>query len=273
MEPVSADLSVDLALRVYPDRRPGNLEIAGIHKGLVLVRGGIELVEEGAGFGLPIGKFKDKTLFPGYATLRTIQLKPYPIIEKTYEMNTISVKSLGRARISDALYHPAHKVFSALYLSLNGLRPAFDRVMALRHAVGVRTNFRVTEPRGRISVCYTIRSNVIEVEAKTELKDGCEELIMLNEQGASTFRMCKEANSTLIDNEIGAWVRMDVGEATLSTLDERLSFTVIKPVGAGFWRGREKVRGRLSWAGLNLSFDVHDTVRYKIRISQQNTSA
>jgi hypothetical protein len=271
--PVTVDLSGDLALRAYPDRRPGNLEIAGIHKALILIRGHVELVEEGAGFGLPIAIFSDKTLFPGSASMKTIQMKPYPIIEKTYEMDTISVKSLGGTRVSDALYHPAHRVFSALYLSLGGLKPAFDKVMELRDAAGVRTSFRVTEPRGRVNVRYMIRPDAVEVEAKSELDEGCEELIMLNEQGASTFRVCREASLTLIDDEIGAWGRMDAGEATLSTLDGGLSFSVVRPMGAGFWRGRERVRGRLSWAGLSLTFGARDSVKYTIRVDQQRPTA
>ncbi len=273
IEPVTVDLFGDLALRAYPDRRPENLEIAGIHKALILVRGGVELVEEGAGFGLPIAIFMDKTLFPGSATLKTIQLKPYLIIEKTYEMDTVSVKSLAGARISDALYHPAHKVFSALYLSLGGLRHTFDKVMELRDAAGVKTTFRATEPRGRVNVRYTIRPDSVEVEAKSELDEGCGELIMLNEQGASTFRVCREADSTLIDDEIGAWGRIEASDATLSTLDGGLSFTVVRPVGAGFWRGRERVRRRLSWAGLSLSFGAFDSINYTIRVFQRRSTA
>ena len=57
MEPMTVDLHGGLSIRVYPDRRPGNLEIAGIQKGLILLDGGLELVEEGAGFGLPIALF------------------------------------------------------------------------------------------------------------------------------------------------------------------------------------------------------------------------
>ena len=266
MEPVTVDLPGGLALRVYPDRRPGNLEIAGIHKALVLLRYGVELLEEGAGFGLPIAIFRDKTLFPGSATLRIIQLEPFPIIEKSYQMDTISVKTLGGTRISDALYHPIHKVFSTLYLTLGGLRPAFDKAIELRDVARVKTSFQVTESRGRVNVRYTIHPGLVEVEARAEMCEGCEELIMLNEQGASTFRVCKEGNSTLIDNEIGVWCKMDASEATLSSLDGRLSFTVIRPTDTVFRRGRESVRGRLSWAGLSLSFGTRVPIKYMIRI-------
>jgi hypothetical protein len=266
IKPITVDLSSGLALRVYPDRRPGNLEIAGIHKALILLRCGVELLEEGAGFGLPIAIFRDKTLFPGSATLRTIQLEPYPIIEKSYKMDTISVKTLRGTRISDALYHPAHKIFSIIYFTLGSLRPAFDKVIELRDTAGVKTSFQKTESRGRVNVCYSIHQGLIEVEARAEMNDGCKELIMLNEQGASTFRVCKEGNSTLIDDEIGAWCKMDALEATFSSLNGELSFTVIRPTDTVFRRGRESVRGRLSWAGLSLSFGTRDPIKYTIKI-------
>jgi hypothetical protein len=271
-EPVTVDLADGLALRIYADRRPGNLELAGVHKALILVRGGVELVEEGAGFGLPIARYRDKTLFPGSATLKMIQEEPYPVIEKTYELDTISVKSLGGSRISDTLYHPAHRIFNILYLSLNTLRPAFDKIMEFRNLAGMRTNFLPTTSRGRVRILYTIYPEEIQIEAYAELGDGCEELILLNEQGASTFRRYDDAHSMLIDDKMGAWDKVDVAEATFSTLDGELSFTVFRPSGAVFWRGRERVRGRLSWAGLTLSFSISDTICYKIKIGQRTHS-
>ena len=47
---------------------------------------------------------------------------------------------------------------------------------------------------------------------------------------------------------------MENPEATLSSSDERISFTVERPTDAVFRRGRESVRGRLSWAGFSLGF-------------------
>jgi hypothetical protein len=265
-EPITIGLSNGFALRLYSDRRPGNLELAGIHKALILVKGGVELVEEGSGFGLPIARFRDKTLFPGSATLRMIQSDPYPIIEKRYELDTVSVKSLGKSKISDAIYHPAHRIFSILYLSLNNLRPFFDKIMELRNMVGVRTSFIVTQPRGQVRVLYSVHKDEIGIDVSMELGEGCEELMLLNEQGALTFRRYDDLCSTLIDDEMGAWEKINAEKATLSTLDGGLSFTVVKPLGAGFWRGREMVRGRLSWAGLTLSFRSHDPISYKVKI-------
>ena len=214
------------ALRVYPDKRPRNLEITGIHKALILVSDGVELVEEGAGFGLPIARFHDKTFFPGSALLSLIDEGPPTVIEKTYIMNTISVKQISGSRISDTLYHPVHRAFTHLYLSLGRLRFAFDAVMELRNIVGVRTSFETAKPRGSVAVRYTLHPDIVEIEANSKLETSCEELVFLNEQGASIFRRYSDVNeSELIDERMGAWDRIEAGEATLSDLENKLSFS------------------------------------------------
>ena len=65
-----------LALRVYVDNMPTNFEISDIHKGLILLESGKELIEEGAGFGLPVAKYGDKSIFPGSAYIEIID-EPY----------------------------------------------------------------------------------------------------------------------------------------------------------------------------------------------------
>lgn len=232
----------------------------------MLLRGGVEVVEEGAGFGLPIAKYADKTLFPGSATLKIIEGTP-PVAVKTYQMDTISIKSLGKSRISDRIYQPVHKAFARVYLSIDAMRPVFDTLIGLRDTAGLRTSFVATRPRGEVKVRYTFYPDHIEIEAIPRLGEGCEELIMLNEQGASTFRIYSGEGRTLVDREMGAWDGIDAGEATLSDLEGDVAFTVMRPKNAGFWRGRESVKGRLSWAGLALSFIDPGEIRYTVKLS------
>ena len=63
----TVSLGSNLALRIYPDSRPHNLETAQLQKGLVLMVNGKEVVEEGIGFGVPVVIFSDKTYFSSSA--------------------------------------------------------------------------------------------------------------------------------------------------------------------------------------------------------------
>jgi hypothetical protein len=263
----------DLDVRIYPDKRPGNLEIAHLHKGLILVQSGVELVEEGAGFGVPVARFKDKTYFSGSATLTLLKENPTPVIQKSYVLDTVSVRSLrGGMRISDSLYHPLHRAFTRAYLSRPSLRSLFNKVMETRIAVGVTTKFVKTESRGVVDIRFTLREDLIEVEVVTnKIKSDCEELVILNEQGASTFRRYRDDGGLdLFDEAIGAWDKIDAPKGTLSDVKGKLSFSIEKLSGSpAMYRGREKLRDRLSWTGIALSLKPGSSAKYVIRLQQE----
>jgi hypothetical protein len=269
-EPYTYRMGWDLDVRIYPDKRPRNLEIAYLHKGLILIISGVELVEEGSGFGVPVARFKDKTFFSSSATLTLIDEGPPPIIQKSYILDTVSVKSLrGRTRISDALYHPLDRAFTRAYLSRPSLRPIFNKVIETRKAVGVATRFVKVAPRGVVDICFTLREGLIEIEADLDkISTGCEELVILNEQGASIFRRYRdEGGLDLLDDAIGAWDKIDSPEGTLSDLKGKLSFSIKKPSNSPvMYRGREKVRDRFSWTGIALSFKPGGSTNYFIRL-------
>jgi hypothetical protein len=136
--------------------------------------------------------------------------------------------------------------------------------------VGLRTSFEATTPRGKVDIVYTFHQDYVEINVRPNLDQDFKELIILNEQGASTFRRYVDCSKELIDRSMGAWDRIDFNEATLSDLSGELSFTVERPNGAGFWRGRESVRGKLSWAGLALSFKNTEKIRYILRIKSND---
>lgn len=258
-------LRKDLALRVYADNRPSNYEIADIQKGLILVYSGNELIEEGAGFGLPVAKYQDKSIFPGSAYTEIIDNPPYVIIEKTYEMNSVSIKNLKNyGRISDILYHPFHQTFTKLYLNFEILRPFFDWILENRTRVGIETIFKRVESRGSVKISYIIGMDEINIKVNPALDKGCKELILLNEQGASTFRKYSDNRNVLMDKKIGAWQPVQGHSATFSNLHGSLSFSITKPNKAGFYRGREFIKYRFSWSGLALSFKEYNETEYKI---------
>ena len=273
VEPYTYRAGGNLELRIYSDERPGNLEIASLQKGLILCQSGIELVEEGSGFGVPVARFRDKTYFSGSATLTLLDEGPPQIIQKSYLLDTISLKNLrGGVRITDALYHPLHRAFTRVYLSKPSFRSIFNKVMETRIAMGITTKFVKVAPRGVVDIRFTLREGLIEVEVITnKISTGCEELVILNEQGASTFRRYRDDGGLdLLDDSIGAWDKIDSSKGTLSDVKGKLSFSIEKLSNStAMYRGREKVRDRLSWTGIALSLKPDNSVKYMIRLQQE----
>ncbi len=66
-KPITLNLTDRLSVRIYKDCRPNCLETGALQKGLVLLLDGVELIEEGVGFGVPVVKYEDKTFFSSKA--------------------------------------------------------------------------------------------------------------------------------------------------------------------------------------------------------------
>lgn len=75
MVPLTLKVNDRICVRLYEDSRPCFLEVAPLQKGLVLLFDGKELVEEGMGFGAPVVKFKDKTIFHAQLPVQFSSLK------------------------------------------------------------------------------------------------------------------------------------------------------------------------------------------------------
>ncbi len=270
-EPVTFPLTGELSVRLYPDSRPKTLEIGGLHKGLIILANGEELVEEGAGLGVPVAVYGDKTYFAGSSKVDVLSANP-PILRKTYELNMVSRKSIGNISISDGVYRPLHAVFHAAYVSVPRLRPILNGVMRLRDEAGLETSFETRESRGSVPVTYSISPNeiAVEVDLSSMKPDGLVEIVILNEQGAR-FSLYSDCDNCLLEgNCIGGWDVVEAKECTLSDPSSSASFTLRSMNGALLRRGREAVKKRFSWAGLNysLSKDARN-FRYSINLRSQ----
>lgn len=69
--PAEIDLGNGLSARVYADTRPHVGKITPVHKGLVLVKDGEELIEEGYGFGVPIVIYSGRSFLSQHAEVET----------------------------------------------------------------------------------------------------------------------------------------------------------------------------------------------------------
>jgi hypothetical protein len=261
-----------LSLRLYPDNRPRNLEIATLQKGLVLVANGGELIEEGAGFGVPIAKYADCTYFCGSAqTYLHAQKEGEVLLSKVFYLDAVSRKQVRGAYVNEGLYSVLHKAFEKPYLHKQSSRSVFDWIMHLRKSLGVRTRFVKAVSRGKVTVTYHCLPGKVEVYvALSELnKIGCQEVLLLNEQGAGTFRKYSDSSgAALLNRQIGAWTRVAAKQATFSDVQGNVSFSLEKLVGAALYRGREQVKDRFSWAGITYALQPQtSSFTYTLRIA------
>jgi len=246
-----------VSFRLYEDTMPHCLEIAALQKGLVLVLDGKELIEEGVGFGLPVVKYEDKTYFSSAAQTRLHTDSDPPTLVKTFLFDTISRKRLGKdSYINDHFYAFFHGLFEKAYLVRNEMAPAFNLIMELRKALKVHTDFVRAPFRGKVKVAYTCFPNLLRVRVDfSELhKEGCQEILVLNEQGSTFSTKYSDSDGLLtFGGRIGPWQKVTAERASLSDSRDTLSFTLENVRSAGLFRGYERTRGRFSWAGLGYS--------------------
>ncbi len=253
LAPVTFSASENLAFRLYPDNSPHNLEIATLQKGLILVYAGVELVEEGAGFAVPILKCADNTFFSSTAELYLEQLgSQWVVLRKVFFLDAISKKQVQGANINDGFYEAFRKTFERAYLERAALRPVFDWMMQLRQVLGVKTQFQQVASRGTVTVTYRCLPDQIGVHVDMSGLDGssCQQILLLNEQGANAFRTYTDKDGLLFDRQIGAWTKVTTPTATFQSPKHQLQFTLTNISSAELYRGREQVKDRFSWSGL-----------------------
>jgi hypothetical protein len=259
-------------MRVYPDNSPKNMEIAALQKGLVLVYNGSELIEEGAGFGVPITKYFDRTFFSRTAAVYVKeQDENSVIIKKVFLLDAISKKQVRGSNINNSLYSIFHKTFEKSYLHLGNMRSFFDLIMRLRKTIGIETQFSKVSPKGKVTVSYHCFSDHIKVCADFSEVDkaGCKEILILNEQGATFFRKNSKGNEVLCAKKIGAWNKVVATKAEFSDIRDNISFSMEKRDGAILYCGWEQIKDRFSWAGMTYALSPKTSIfNYTIRLKK-----
>jgi hypothetical protein len=272
-EPFTFEAKNALAFKIYPDNRPRNLEIAALQKGLILTLNGKELVEEGAGFGGPIVKYADRTFFCSNANVYCQKLgNGSAVVKKIYFLDAVSEKQIRGASVNDGFYSFFHAAFEKAYLSWQSGRPVFDWMIHLRKALGLQTRFVKVQPRGEVAVTYHCSPTQINVHVDLSAmkKEGCREVLLLNEQGATQFRRYSDTDGAVFsDGQIGAWTQVKSKQASLTSTKTGLCFSLEKVAGATLYRGRELVKDRFSWAGMTYALNPKTPVfDYAVKLSR-----
>ena len=138
-----------------------------------------------------------KLTFPAPQMCQSKKTNQSYIITKRFVLDAVSRKKFWRAAyIDDGVYSLVRKTFAKLYLKHKNISPLFNSIMELRNVAKIKTEFQKVKPSGSVTVTYEIQPENINVSADfSDLTlDGCEEVLVLNEQGANIFDKYVDSN-------------------------------------------------------------------------------
>jgi hypothetical protein len=271
-ESYTAQLKSGLDVRVCADSRPHNLKISPLQKGLVLVKDGKELIEEGIGFGVPVAIYSDKTYFSSSAQVFIYESEKSKVIEKKF---LLDASSRRKWRIASLVENPFYKSVSRFlentYINYPNSRRIILPLIGLKNKIGVKTEFTRSIPRAEVTVTYKIKQDQLDIEADLSKlnKEGLKRLILLNEQGSTFFRkLVKPDSPDQVDEEIGAWNPIANRYASFTDLENSLIFSLQNLPKSRLFVGREYFKGITAWAGLQYEVEsISGKFSYRIQFS------
>jgi hypothetical protein len=246
-----------LALRFYADCRPHALQTAKLHKGAVFVCNGNELVEEALGIGVPVCRYQDGTRFSLSADTFLEDSDENPRLVKTYDMNGIASKSFL-------------KTLEKGYRGLRRLRIEAAMMLNTLSLLGMRNDYLESRSKGQVTVTYCRSSRGLEIATSLDKLscEGLQSIVFANEQGGRLFNEYEDSTGTrLHDTQIEAWRTIRAEWASLHSRALGVGFRINRPSGWLIVRGREVVRDRISWSGLDLFCEkLPQTLEYSVEI-------
>lgn len=235
-------------LRLHSDARPHIGKISGLQKGLIWVREGRALVEEGYGFGCPIVMSQGQAFVSRHASIEAIPLPGGP-------------ESVGTRLIK-------HYDMDTVDTPIRFLRRKYQPVPSL----GTVTVQYDIDPQGWIDV---------EVDF-SQIKQDWTQAYLMNEQGARNFvRYSDSSGRDLHAGQIGIWQRADgiVHRACFARESRDLEFCVEPEETPVMYYGRERYNQRnwrglyyLSWAGIDIELEApRQFYRYRIVLEAERS--
>lgn len=213
---------------------------------------GRELAEEGIGFGVPILKFGEEAIFPGSWNAIIKRQADGTTIRADYLMNLKALTARRGRPIKNRSFYRAKEAISRLHRDHPSFRRGLNTASELCRRMFYLEDLLVdVPPVASIRAFYRISKCEILVQLQFSPREGCSEVIVMNEQGASYFHRYRDSNGQELQGDaIGSWDEICAEEATFVDLMDGAAFTLRKSNGARMFRGRELVPGRLAWAGL-----------------------
>ena len=257
---LTVPLGDGLALRIADQPIGDAFPTARLQKGLRLLREGLDLAEEGVGFGVPVLKRGAQTFFPGGVRLDEQWDGPRRLITATFQMNLVErlAGAQGRGPTSRSFY-AVRDLLAALHRRVPQLRRLLTAVSnAVRRRREWVTTFEETDVCAAVAVTYRIdadRARVgIVVDARGLPEIGITEVVIMNELGAHHFDQYLDSDGArLRGSKIGTWSEVTAASACFASTGSRVGFCVRQAAGARLYRGRELVDTRLAWSGFGYS--------------------
>lgn len=268
---ISIDGGISLLVR-EPEREKDEYPSCRIQKGLILIHGNKDLSEEGVGFGVPVLKFGQKTIFPGNGCITIRKDEDRTFVNIDYDLNLEEMIYVKGKRIESRIFYKTTGSLSRLHRKYPFSRKLLTRgSIAMRRALAIETRFEETAPAGSVKVEYNIGADgIIHVSAdlSTVKKERCTEVMIMNEQGADHFDTFFDSNGTILTgNEIGSWRETFCDEVSFIDPHNNITFTLSRVRGSRMYFGRELVENRLAWSGLAYSLSPRNLdFAYDIRI-------
>jgi hypothetical protein len=272
--PHTHPISDTVALRVHADTKPKNMKTAQLQKGLILLYKGTEVIGEGIGFGVPIAKYSDETVFSGSSSLRIRTLENIVEIRKEFIMDLVTRNTLRNFKLENPKIRTLLDSISTIYKKQYQRHVYFARYILLTRSLlfkfGVKSTFIKSAPKGVVVVTYLIDQNRILVKLDLSLleRTNLGKIFVLNEQGAHFFRTYSDSESLKLDDEaIGAWNEVTSQSARITNAQDKIGFSLKNVEGTKLRRGRELIKGSLDWIGLDYELGAeHSQFEYEIEV-------
>jgi hypothetical protein len=267
-------VSDSVALRIHSDTEPHNMKIANLQKGLILLYKGVEVIGEGTGFGVPIAKYMDETVFSGSSSLHVRTFENIVEIQKEFVMDLVTRDTLRNLKLENSKIRTLLDYISTLYKKQYQSHVLFARSILLARSLlykfGIKSTFKRGTQKGVVVVKYTIERNRVLVNIDFSLleRNNLGKIFVLNEQGAQFFRTYSDSESSqLNDEEIGSWNDVTSQSAKITNEQEKIGFCLKNIEGTKLRRGRELITGSLDWIGLDYELGAeYSNFEYEIEV-------
>jgi hypothetical protein len=233
----------------------GEGKTTAMAKGLFLCEQDMIYAGESAGFGLPVWKTRQHTVFPSLVSARWFNLKT---IEKVYRLDLVvtwQIFGIDAPRVFPA----AMESITEIYMKQPGRQQFLLNVRGALFALfHIRSTMVPGYSHGECRVLYTTDAQRLFVTVDGQTLQGQGELILLNEAAGLPFNRLRIGPHIQEGNNIPAWQTCPF-ESVFENPARNLGFSVSLPEKeeSSHWRlagGREVTRG-LNWAGLALTTD------------------